>query len=71
MARSDGLLHYLKESSLRSMRLSTRNISRCPPLYPRIADRALPSAVFGPVDFSHGRQRRINSARNARCSGVR
>jgi hypothetical protein len=37
-----------------------------PPLQPRIADLALPSADFGPVDFSHGFQRRINCALKAR-----
>ncbi len=58
-----------------SCRLSTRAISRSklrvPPLYPRFADRALPSGDFGPVDLSHGFQRRIISARIARCSDVR
>jgi hypothetical protein len=55
----------------RSSRLSSRNWSRQPPLNPRMADRALPASDFGPVDFSHGRHCRINSARKALCSGVR
>ena len=31
-----------------------RSASRCPPLYPRFADLALPSNDLGPIDFSHG-----------------
>jgi len=55
----------------RSILASSRSNPRVPPLKPRRADRALPSGDFGPVDFSQGLQRRINSARNARCSDVR
>lgn len=46
------------------------NIARSPPLYPRIAVRALPSGVLGPVDLSHGLQRLIALACRARLSSV-
>lgn len=45
----------------RSIRASSRSISRVPPLKLRFADRALPSGDFGPVDFSHDFQRRSGS----------
>jgi hypothetical protein len=54
----------------RSKRATSRSTGRMPPLNPRMAEATLPSAVRGPVDCSHGFQRRINSARSARCSGV-
>ena len=52
-------------------RASSRSIRQVPPLSALRDDRALPAAVFGPVDFSHGRQFRINSPRRRRCAGVR
>lgn len=49
---------------------SSRSICRALPLSAFRATFALPSSDFGPVLFSHGFQRRINSARSALCSGV-
>jgi hypothetical protein len=40
------------------------------PLYALRETRALPPTVFGPVDRSHGFQRRISAACRARRSGV-
>ena len=47
-----------------------RQSSRCTPLSALRDDMALPSAVRGPVDFSHGLFRCIRSAAFARRSGV-
>jgi hypothetical protein len=71
IARVTYLIRFNAAPCSRSSRLSSRNWSRQPPLNPRLADRALPASDFGPVDFSHGRHCRINSARKALCSGVR
>lgn len=53
-----------------SSRVSSRSAARCPPLNPLREVRALPSALRGPVDCSHGFHARINAACLARRSGV-
>lgn len=53
-----------------SIRRRPRSKSRVPPLSALRDDTARPSAVFGPVDFAHGCQRRIASDCRARRSGV-
>ena len=44
----------------RSTLASFRNVARSPPFQALRVTFALPSVVFGPVDRSHGFQRRIN-----------
>ena len=58
------------ESCARSDRRNLRNTCLVLPLSAFFETRALPVAVLGPVDCSHGRHFRINSARKRRCSGV-
>lgn len=48
----------------------SRHRRQWPPRYALRADRALPSAVRGPVDCSHGRHRLIARACRARRFGV-
>lgn len=43
-------------------RMSSRSIARSPPFQALREARALPSVVRGPVDRSHGFQRRISAA---------
>lgn len=50
---------------------SARSMGRTSPLLAFWLTFALPSGDFGPVDFSHGFQRRTNSPIKRRCSGVR
>lgn len=51
-------------------RASARSSCRVPPLKALREVRALPSAERGPLDRSHGRRLRINSACRARRCGV-
>ena len=60
----------LTRSCSRSKRRSVRSASRVPPLYGFRATRAFPSAVRGPVAFSHGRQFRISADCRARRRSV-
>ena len=70
--RERGIETYLIRSSAcccsRNARASSRSSGRTPPLKPRMAARALPASVLGPVDCSHGRQWRISAACRARRS---
>ena len=65
---------YLIRSSARccsrNARPSSRNSGRTPPLNPRMAARALPASVLGPVARSHGRHWRISAACRALRSEV-
>lgn len=46
----------------RSARANSLSIGRAPPFHALREQRALPSADFGPVDFSQGRHCRIRAA---------
>ncbi len=64
------LMRRISASSAFSALDSARSCARCPPCQALRDARALPSAVLGPVDCSHGFQLLIASACRPRRSGV-
>lgn len=61
---------YLRSTSLIFLYAAMHPAERSPCFVELPADAALPSAVFGPVERSHGRQILISSACRCRSSDV-